>query len=76
MARPRQLELIPSVTMNAAERRAWINERLRGLHIRQAARAQLRVEKSELRKARQAADVQATARQVTLEEMIASAPQS
>ena len=59
--------------MTAPERRTWINEKLRGLHIRQAARAQRRIKRSELRRAREAADVEATARQLTLEEMIAAA---
>jgi len=71
MASPCQLELIPSLTMNAAQRRAWINERLRGLHIRQAARAQLRIEKSQLRKARESGECQTGAEQITLEELIA-----
>ena len=67
----RQLELIPMRRRSARERRAMIRERLHGLEYRQAARAAKRREYNERRRKRHEQNVEADARQMTLEEVIA-----
>lgn len=63
----RQLELLPLKIRTAAQRKAWISQRLHGLEFRQAARDERRRRERE-RRGKQGADP--AERQLTIAELL------